>query len=73
MMKVIDISREMDGSAVLYVYADTKSEVPANVATTFPTIVGLPKDITKIASNSTFKTASFDIGTVQTDGTVVWI
>lgn len=72
MMKVIDISREMDGSAVLYVYADTKSEVPANVST-IPTIVGLPKDVTKIASNSTFKTASFDIGTVQTDGTVVWI
>lgn len=72
MMKLIDISREMDGSAVLYVYADTKSEVPANVST-IPTIVGLPKDVTKIASNSTFKTASFDIGTVQTDGTVVWI
>jgi len=72
MMKLEGIKREMDGSAELVVYADTKSEIPANVVTNKPTIVGLPTDVTKISENSVFYTASLEVGLVKSDGTVQW-
>lgn len=72
MIKLVDISREMDGSAVITAFADSRMEVPSNVVTTMPVIKGLPSDITKIASSSVFYTASLDIGIVQDSGVVVW-
>ena len=72
MMKLEGIKREMNGSAELVVYADTKNEVPANVVTNKPTIVGLPSDVKKISENSVFYTASLEVGMVKSDGSVQW-
>ena len=72
MMKLEDIKKEMGGSAEIVVFSDTKSEVPANVVTTRPTIVGLPADVTKISENSVFYTASLEVGMVKSDGSVQW-
>ena len=71
MIKVEDIAMELDGSATIMAYADTKSEIPANVKTNRPTIVGLADNI-PIACNSYFHTSTFDIGCVKSDGTVEW-
>lgn len=71
MIKVEDISKELDGSVVIMAFAETKAEVPANVKTNRPHIKGLPDDVV-ISSNSYFHTADFDIGCVIEDGTVKW-
>lgn len=72
MLKCEGIKKEMNGSAELVVYADTKNEVPANVVTNMPTIVGLPSDVKKISENSVFYTASLEVGMVKSDGSVQW-
>ena len=72
MLKCEGIKREMDGSAELVVFADTKNEVPANVVTHMPTIVGLPSDVKRISENSVFYTASLEVGMVKSDGSVQW-
>lgn len=72
MLKCEGIKREMDGSAELVVFADTKTEVPANVVTNMPTIVGLPSDVKRISENSVFYTASLEVGMVKSDGSVQW-
>lgn len=72
MLKCEGIKKEMNGSAELVVFADTKNEVPANVVTNMPTIVGLPSDVTKISENSVFYTASLEVGMVKSDGSVQW-
>ena len=58
MIKLEDISMELDGSATIMAFADTKSEIPANVKTNRPAIVGLADNI-PIACNSYFHTAKF--------------
>ena len=45
MIKLEDISMELDGSATIMAFADTKSEIPANVKTNRPAIVGLADNI----------------------------
>ena len=71
MIKVKDISMELDGSANIVAFADTKSEIPANVKTNKPDVVGLSADA-PIACSSFFYTAQLDVGFVQSDGTVEW-
>jgi len=72
MIKVEDISREMDDAAVIMAIADTKAEVPANVLTSTVEIVGLPGG-TKIAFGSVFHSAAGDVGFVKSDGSVSWV
>jgi len=72
MLKCEGIKKETDGSAEIVVFADTKNEVPANVVTNKPTIVGLPSDVKKISENSVFYTASLEVGMVKSDGSVQW-
>lgn len=58
---VNDVTKEVKGE----VFADTKDEVDS------ATIVGLPEDYT-IAMGSIIRTASFDIGSMKSDGSWGW-
>lgn len=72
MIKIEDISNEANNFAVIMAFADTKSEVPANVLTTSVDIEGFPNEL-KIASASVFHTADGDVGFVKSDGSVSWV